>query len=239
MRFIETWIPATLVSDARSCSRHPRIPDPARSVRRHRLSGRQATSMSGVTIETVCRRRDPIRWSAKPRRMIQIAVRRADDSRGGSRYMWQLAPGARLDNTQPASLLAVDWSRENYCLIVALSASRRSYAPRRRWRGARRMSRCHYAMGSARRGPPISMISPEMLGDRLVVHASDEGQRLDLGRAVRVIAARHAGPVLAVRCACSMPARHAWIGAGHRYPISATRPSAPAARSRPSRFGCA
>ncbi len=51
-------------------------------------------------------------------RGFKIAVRRAEDSRGGSRYMWQLAPGARLDITQPASLLAVDWARENYCLIA-------------------------------------------------------------------------------------------------------------------------
>ena len=32
--------------------------------------------------------------------------------------MWQLAPGARLDITRPASLVAVDWARENYCLIA-------------------------------------------------------------------------------------------------------------------------
>ncbi|WP_229166830.1 MULTISPECIES: hypothetical protein [Bradyrhizobium] len=27
----------------------------------------------------------------------RIAVRRAEDSRGGSQYMWSLAPGARAD----------------------------------------------------------------------------------------------------------------------------------------------
>src|SRR5579864_4586834 len=34
----------------------------------------------------------------------RIAVRLAEDSRGGSRYMWSLAPGARLRVTAPASL---------------------------------------------------------------------------------------------------------------------------------------
>jgi dimethylamine monooxygenase subunit B len=38
----------------------------------------------------------------------RIAVRRAADSRGGSRYMWSLAPGARLDITLPASLFSID-----------------------------------------------------------------------------------------------------------------------------------
>src|SRR3569833_1473 len=32
--------------------------------------------------------------------------------------MWSLQPGARLDITTPASLLAVDWSRQNYCLLA-------------------------------------------------------------------------------------------------------------------------
>ena len=48
----------------------------------------------------------------------RIAVRRAPDSRGGSRYMWSLAPGARLNITLPTSLFSIDWSRRNYCLIA-------------------------------------------------------------------------------------------------------------------------
>ena len=34
----------------------------------------------------------------------RIAVRRAPDGRGGSRYMWSLQRGARLDVSSPASL---------------------------------------------------------------------------------------------------------------------------------------
>ena len=41
----------------------------------------------------------------------RIAVRRAPDSRGGSRYMWSLKPGARIEESGPASLLEIDWSR--------------------------------------------------------------------------------------------------------------------------------
>jgi len=48
----------------------------------------------------------------------RIAVRLAPDSRGGSRYMWTLKPGARIGVSSPASLLEIDWSRKSYCLIA-------------------------------------------------------------------------------------------------------------------------
>src|SRR5260370_2781278 len=48
----------------------------------------------------------------------RIAVRRAPHSRGGSRYMWSLKPGARIDVSSPASLFEVDWSKNSYCLIA-------------------------------------------------------------------------------------------------------------------------
>jgi len=48
----------------------------------------------------------------------RIAVRYAEDSRGGSRYMWSLAEGARLNMTAPASLFAIDWQRRNFCLVA-------------------------------------------------------------------------------------------------------------------------
>ena len=49
---------------------------------------------------------------------FRIAVRLAEDSRGGSRYMWSLREGARLNVTAPASLFAIDWQRRNYCLVA-------------------------------------------------------------------------------------------------------------------------
>ena len=48
----------------------------------------------------------------------RIAVRLAPDSRGGSRGMWSLTPGARIETSNPASLLEIDWARKNYCLIA-------------------------------------------------------------------------------------------------------------------------
>ena len=42
----------------------------------------------------------------------RIAVRLAPDSRGGSRGMWSLTPGARIETSNPASLLEIDWTQE-------------------------------------------------------------------------------------------------------------------------------
>ena len=41
----------------------------------------------------------------------RIAVRLASDGRGGSRGMWNLQPGARIETSNPTSLLEIDWSR--------------------------------------------------------------------------------------------------------------------------------
>ena len=50
--------------------------------------------------------------------VYRIAVRLAPDSRGGSRAMWNLQPGARIEISNPASLLDIDWNRPDYCLIA-------------------------------------------------------------------------------------------------------------------------
>src|SRR6267154_4704157 len=50
--------------------------------------------------------------------LYRIAVRLAPDSRGGSRGMWNLQPRARIEISSPASLIEIDWSRRNYCLIA-------------------------------------------------------------------------------------------------------------------------
>src|SRR3954471_3661650 len=48
----------------------------------------------------------------------RIAVRLAPDSRGGSRTMWTLQPGSRIEISSPSSLVEIDWARKNYCLIA-------------------------------------------------------------------------------------------------------------------------
>ncbi len=109
----------------------------------------------------------------------RIAVRRAPDSRGGSLYMWSLQPGARIEVSSPASLLEIDWSRKSYCLIaggigitpivgIAGTLMRRNADVE-----------LHYAVKSRHDAAFLDELTG-LLGDRLIIHASDEGRRIDL-----------------------------------------------------------
>jgi len=109
----------------------------------------------------------------------RIAVRRAPDSRGGSRYMWSLKPGARIEVSSPASLLEIDWSRRSYCLIaggigitpiigIASALMRRNADVE-----------LHYAVKSRHDAAFLDELS-DLLEDRLIIHAGDEGTRINL-----------------------------------------------------------
>ena len=116
----------------------------------------------------------------------RIAVRLAPDGRGGSRGMWSLQAGARIEISNPASLIEIDWTRKNYCLIaggigitpitgIAAALRRRNIdAP------------LHYAVKSRGDAAFLDELS-SLLGDRLIVHASDEGARLDLEPTFRAL----------------------------------------------------
>ena len=142
----------------------------------------------------------------------RIAVRLAPDSRGGSRGMWNLQVGARIEATNPTSLLEIDWSRKHYCLIaggigitpitaIAAALRRRNIdAP------------LHYAVKSRGDAAFLDELS-SLLGDRLTVHASDEGARLDLDATFRAL------PENAIAVICGPmrmldAARRAWNDAG-------------------------
>jgi len=105
MRFIETWIPATLVATR----------DLAPGIREFLILPDQFDGTAypvgshiniSVTIDGLPETRSYSLVGEASSDGFRIAVRRAEDSRGGSRYMWSLAPGARLDITRPASLLS-------------------------------------------------------------------------------------------------------------------------------------
>ncbi|GLR88846.1 PDR/VanB family oxidoreductase [Bradyrhizobium iriomotense] len=215
MRFIETWTPATLV-ETRDLSPSIRefliLPDQfdgaAYPVGSHinvavTINGQPETRSYSLVGEA-----DPSGF--------RIAVRRAEDSRGGSRYMWQLAPGARLDVTLPSSLLAVDWSRKHYCLVAGgigiTPIVGAAQALVRRDAGVT----LHYAVRSRRDAAYLDHLAA-LLGDRLVVHASDEGGRLDLD----ALFASLPPDALALFCGPMRmldAARHAWLGAGRPLP---------------------
>jgi ferredoxin-NADP reductase len=142
----------------------------------------------------------------------RIAVRRAPDSRGGSLYMWSLKRGARIEISSPTSLFEIDWSRNSYCLIaggigitpiigIAGMLKRRNAA-----------LALHYAV-KARRDAAFLGELTDMLGDRLVIHASDEDNRIDLDDTFRRLppdaAAILCGPLRLLEAA-----RRCWTSGG-------------------------
>ena len=164
----------------------------------------------------------------------RIAVRRAPDSRGGSRYMWSLKQGARIEVSSPASLFEIDWSRKSWCLIAGgigitpivgiASALMRRHAD----------VELHYAVRSRREAADLAQLSG-LPGERLVVHASDEGPRHELeATSGRLPPGRWRRSV--ARCACST--RRGAAGRRPRLPADLRmRPSARAGCCRPNRAG--
>jgi dimethylamine monooxygenase subunit B len=178
MRFEEIWAPATVVA-TRDLA--PRI----REILIRTDNFEQAAFAVGSHIKvgvTIDGRPDVRSYSlvgeADPRG-YRIAVRLAEDSQGGSRYMWSLEPGARINITAPVSLFQVDWQRDSYCLVAggigitplvgaAQALARRSAD-----------FTLHYAVRSRREAAYADDLAA-VLGDRLKIHAGDEGRRLDI-----------------------------------------------------------
>ena len=140
-------------------------------------------------------------------------MRLAPDSRGGSRGMWTLQPGARLEISSPASLFEIDWSRQH---LLPDRRRHRHHADHRHRRraGAAATStlQLHYAVKSRGDAAYLDELSA-LLGDRLTVHAGDEGERLDLDATFGALPA----DAIAVMCGPMRmleAARRAWNAAG-------------------------
>jgi vanillate O-demethylase ferredoxin subunit len=143
---------------------------------------------------------------------LRIAVRLAPDSRGGSKAMWSLDVGARLDISSPSSLYDIDWTRRTFCLIAggigitpitgiaaALSAKAVDL-------------QLHYAVKSRGDAAYLDELNA-LLGDRLTLHAGDDGKRLDLNATFAAL------PSDAIVILCGPmrmleDARRAWNAAG-------------------------
>jgi dimethylamine monooxygenase subunit B len=210
MRFVETWTTASLIATR----------DLAPDIREFLLrpddfAGAPYPAGShinvGVTIGGLPATRSYSLVGEASPDGYRIAVRRAPDSRGGSQYMWSLAPDARLNITLPTSLFSIDWSRQHYCLIAGgigitpiISAAQVL---------ARRNATftLHYAVRSRDDAAYLDQLT-SLLGDRLVVHAGDENRRLDLDAAFAALPANamalFCGPMRMLDAA-----RHAWEAA--------------------------
>jgi len=116
----------------------------------------------------------------------RIAVKRLADSRGGSAYLWSLAEGARLAVTAPANLFELTHGRPDYLLVaggigITPLVGMAEVLARR---GAR--VRLAYA---ARRREEMAFLDQlsALLGERLSLHVSAEGRRLDLAAEIAAL----------------------------------------------------
>ena len=178
MRFIETWTHATLTATR----------DLTPSIREFLLrpdDGAPAGYPVGSHIDvavSIAGRPETRSYSLVGEGCAEgyrIALRRADQSRGGSDYMWSLQPGVQLAVTRPTSLLSIDWTRPRYCLVAGgigitpiIGAAQAL---------ARRDAdlTLHYAVRSRADAAYLDLLSG-LLGDRLKLYAGEEGRRLDL-----------------------------------------------------------
>lgn len=143
----------------------------------------------------------------------RIAVKKRPETRGGARYLHTLQPGARLVITEPKSSFALALDHPEFLLVaggigITPLVGMASLLKRR---GAR--FRLLYAARTAADLAFVDDLSAE-LGDRLSIHLSDAGNRLDLAAAFGALAPG----ALCALCG-PMPmledARRAWASAGH------------------------
>jgi ferredoxin-NADP reductase len=172
----------------------------------------------------------------------RIAVKRQPESRGGSAYMWSLAPGARLTVSEPQTQFEIDWNRPAYRLVAGGIGITPIYgmALRLAQRGAD--VRLAYAVRQ-REDATFAAELAEALGERLEIHASAEGRRLDVGA---FLSGHKEGTLAAVCGPLSLmnEARRAWAASGgaasdlrfETFGSSGGRPSEPF-RVRFSRHG--
>lgn len=123
----------------------------------------------------------------RPSQPYRIAVKRLAASRGGSSAMWALAPGARLMISQPQNHFALTFGRQSYMLIAGGIGITPIYGMALELAEHGADLRLLYAGASRAEMPFIDTLAGR-LGDRLSVHASDAGQRIDIDRVVGAIA---------------------------------------------------
>lgn len=143
----------------------------------------------------------------------RIAVKHRPETRGGARYLHALQPGARLTVTEPKSSFGIEFDHPEFLLVaggigITPLVGMASLLNRR---GAR--FRLLYAARTAADLAFAGELRAE-LGDRLSIHLSGEGNRLDLAAAFASLAPG----ALCALCG-PMPmleeARRAWAHAGH------------------------
>ncbi|MFL9828006.1 PDR/VanB family oxidoreductase [Rhodoplanes sp. SY1] len=146
--------------------------------------------------------------------LYRIAVKRLPQSRGGSAWMWSLAPGARLSFTGPHDTFPLGAGRPDYLLVAGGIGITPIYTMATALARAGARLRLVYA---ARRAADLALVDElrEALGERLTVITSETGGRVDLAAAIAGLAPDGelyvCGPIGMLEAA-----KHAWQASGRR-----------------------
>lgn len=144
--------------------------------------------------------------------IYRIAVKRLPHSRGGSAWMWSLAPGARLAFTGPHDTFPLGANRPEYLLVAGGIGITPIYTMATALAGAGARLRLVYA---ARRACDLAFADDlrEILGDRLITVTSETGGRVDLAAEIAALAGDGelyvCGPIGMLEAA-----KHAWQASG-------------------------
>ena len=111
--------------------------------------------------------------------VYRIAVKRLPNSRGGSAYMWTLAPGAQLTISTPGNHFELSRGRPEYLLLAGGIGITPIFTMALALAETGANFRLLYA---ARRRQDLALADElrDQIGDRLQVFLSDEGRRVDI-----------------------------------------------------------
>jgi ferredoxin-NADP reductase len=110
---------------------------------------------------------------------LQIAVKRLPDTRGGSAYMWSLAPDARLTMSAPQNRFPLALGRESYLLVAGGIGITPLYGMALGLAAAGLPFRLLYAVRSTQ-DLAFAEALRASIGDRLEIFVGADGRRIDL-----------------------------------------------------------
>ena len=113
----------------------------------------------------------------------RIAVKDVEDTRGGSRFVRALEPGADVEISEPQSHFELQYGRPEYLLVAGGIGITPMVGMAHALERHGRPFRLLYAARTRAQMPFVDELR-ELLGDRLELFVSAEGNRLDVGAAI-------------------------------------------------------
>lgn len=144
--------------------------------------------------------------------IYRIAVKRLADTRGGSAYLWGLAPGARLMVTPPRNHFELGLGRPDYLLVAGGIGITPIFGMALALAGAGARFRVLYG-ARTQRDLALADELRARIGDRLELFVGADGRRIDLSAEIGRLAAGGeayvCGPIGLLEAA-----KHAWKDSG-------------------------